>query len=194
MIGVVAEETTRVSAERGSDRRGGPAAPGRGTTLAVVVASVIVVAALVPATRDLFVDDRAGGAGIAGLLYQAVVRIPLGTAVFEEVAFRGVLLALFLRTMSPLRAVSWSSVLFGLWHVVPAWESLGGNDAAAGVTADGFGRAVGILGAVVATTIAGYLFCWLRLRADSLVSPLVAHVSTNSLAFTAAYFVVGSQA
>ena len=116
------------------------------------------------------------------LLYHALIRIPLGTALFEEVAFRGVLLGLLLRGVSPWAAVGWSSVVFGLWHVAPTIVALRLNDVAV-VSSDGL---LAILGAVAVTTVAGVLFSWLRLASGSLLAPVLAHWATNSIGLLAA--------
>jgi membrane protease YdiL (CAAX protease family) len=34
------------------------------------------------------------------------------------------------------------------------------------------------------------VFCWLRLRSGSLIAPILAHVATNGLALTVAWFTV----
>jgi membrane protease YdiL (CAAX protease family) len=49
--------------------------------------------------------------------------------------------------------------------------------------------AVAVAGTLVATTIAGVGFAWLRVRSQSLVAPIVAHIATNSLTFAAAWIV-----
>jgi len=36
----------------------------------------------------------------------------------------------------------------------------------------------------------GLVFCWLRLRSRSLIAPVMAHVATNGLALTVAWFAV----
>src|SRR3990172_1409964 len=59
-----------------------------------VVGVGIGLASLVPWASDLFADGRVLGVGTVGLLFHTLVRIPIGTALFEEVAFRGVLAAL----------------------------------------------------------------------------------------------------
>jgi membrane protease YdiL (CAAX protease family) len=139
-----------------------------------VVAVALVVAALVPATRPLFDDARAADVTGAALAYHTLIRIPLGTVVLEETAFRGVLLALLWRVTSVGRAVAWSSALFGLWHVVPTIEALHANGLTPTIPV--------VSAAVVATAAAGVVFCWLRLRSGSLLAPALAHVATNSIA------------
>ncbi len=126
----------------------------------------------------MFADD---------LWFVALVRIPLGTAVFEEVAFRGVLLAAAQRVLSTWRAVTLSSVVFGLWHIPPAMVALWINDVAA-TAPEGVAAIAGI---VVGTTIAGVGFSALRLVSRSLVAPILAHVATNSVSLLAAVHVQG---
>ena len=150
----------------------------------LLVATILVSAALVPATRSLFEDQRAANVEGATVAYQALIRIPLGTVVLEEVAFRGVLLAMLSRVSSRWAAVGWSSATFGLWHIVPTVEALQANRLAP--------SALGVTVAVVATAGAGAMFCWLRLRSGSLVAPALAHVGTNSVALVVAVSVVNT--
>jgi membrane protease YdiL (CAAX protease family) len=156
-----------------------------GLAIAGVVAVGLAVGIALPSIRGLFHDQRVAGLSGAGLAYEALVRIPLGTALFEEIAFRGVLLALLLRLTSTIPAVAVSSALFGLWHILPTISALRANDLAEGIAAT-FGA---VVGAVVVTGIGGVLLCALRLHTGSLVAPVVAHTATNSLAIAAAFVV-----
>lgn len=148
----------------------------------LVVAVVLVIAGLVPVTRPLFEDERAARLGGGAVAYHVLVRIPLGTVVLEEVAFRGVVLALLLGTTTTRAAVAWSSALFGLWHIVPTFEALETNRLDAGV--------LPLAGAVVVTAAAGVAFCWLRLRSQSLLAPALAHLATNDVALVVAFVVL----
>lgn len=152
---------------------------------AVALITLVLIVALVLADRvttiaTLLADERA--VVDDSLLRATLVRIPIGTALFEEVAFRGVLLALAVRILPPVRAVGASSVVFGLWHVAPTMVTLQINQVAVASPA-GVGA---ILGAVVVTTVAGVGFSWLRLRSGSLVAPVLAHWATNALGLLAA--------
>ena len=156
----------------------------RGLAIGLLLAAGVALAAGIPATRELFDDQRAAGIGIGGLLYQASFRIPLGTALFEEAAFRGVLLGLGRRAWGT-RIGTWSSaLLFGFWHVVPALETAGGNRAA-----DALPAGIVVAGAVAVTAAAGLVFSWLRDRTGSLATPVVVHALVNAAAFTAAWAV-----
>ena len=146
----------------------------------------VLLADAVAPIGALLSDQRAAGFA-DDVWFVALVRIPLGTAIFEEVAFRGVLLAAALRWLSTWRAVGLSSVVFGLWHIAPTMVALEINAVAVG-SAEGVAT---IVGAVVVTTIAGWLFCWLRVRSGSLLAPILAHVATNSVSLVAAVAVQG---
>lgn len=172
-------------ADLGLSRTDAPRGLVVGAALALLVAVALVIAAALPATRELFEDERVAGLDSHGLAYQGLVRIPLGTAVFEELAFRGVLIALLMRVASTVTAVATSSALFGLWHILPTLSALRVNDIGGGPAA----RAAAVGGAVVATGIGGVIFCWLRLRTGSLVAPVVLHTATNSFAIASAFVV-----
>ena len=156
-----------------------------GVAIAGVVAVGLAVGVALPPTRGLFHDQRVAGLSGADLAYEALLRIPVGTALFEEIAFRGVLLALLLRVTSTVPAVAVSSVLFGLWHILPTISGLRANELVAGAAAT-FG-AVG--GAAIVTALGGVLLCALRLHTGSLIAPVLAHTATNSLATVAAFMV-----
>jgi uncharacterized protein len=168
------------TAELGLSRR----ALGRGLVVGATVAGLIVgaylVAVALPPTRELFDDARVHDTSGWGAIFQVGVRIPLGTVLAEEVAFRGVLLAMLVRRVGPLPGVIASSAAFGLWHVLPSL----GIEATNPVLGDRIGAAVAVPGAVAGTALAGALFAWLRLRSASLAAPMLVHLATNSAGFT----------
>lgn len=137
----------------------------------LVLAAVMMTVVCVTAVSD---DPLGLGAGrtdlSSALLFQVFVEIPIATVVFEELAFRGLVVALLERICAPRAAVAWSALLFGLWHLGPAWP---GADIA------GIGRAIGIVGA---TAIAGVVLHLLKRRSGSLVAPMIAHWATNGAA------------
>ncbi|MCA1690759.1 MAG: CPBP family intramembrane metalloprotease [Actinobacteria bacterium] len=154
----------------------------------LLVVGVIVLAAATPARR-LLADGRMVGVGARGTAYRCLVRIPCGTVVLEEVAFRGVLLALVERSTSTGVAVGVSSLLFGLWHILPTLPTLDAN----GLARSGRARVVAVAGAVLFTALVGVVFCWLRYRTGSLVASALVHVAANSGATVAAFLVLCSQ-
>ena len=177
--GVTTEELGLAERDLGRGARWGGAAFG---AITVVVAG----AAFVPAAAGLFDDERAD-IGVGELLFDVLVRIPLGTVVLEEVAFRGSILALLMR-MAPVHwAVAASSLLFGVWHALPAWTSVDDNAGVATLADAPGGGVLVVAGTVAATTIAGVVFCWLRLRSGSLLAPVLAHLGTNTAPLVAAW-------
>jgi membrane protease YdiL (CAAX protease family) len=153
-----------------------------GAAVAAVVVIFLVVAAILPETDGIFDDQRAGmSRGL--LLYHALLRIPLGTAVFEEVAFRGVLYGLGKRLWSAPRAAWLSATLFGLWHIAPSLTVVDANAAVAANIVPG----LAMIGLVLSALVVGLFLTWVRDRADSLVAPIVVHAIANSVALVIAY-------
>ena len=154
-----------------------------GAVLAAVTLAVYLVALVVPATSDLF-DDRRVDVGVPALLYNTLIAIPLGTVVLEEIAFRGALPAVLAQRWSRLHAVVVSSLLFGLWHVLPSWGLGDVNPVVDDMIGEGWvGRAITVVLAVAGTFLVGLWWCFVRYRSGSLLAPVVAHVATNSFAY-----------
>lgn len=162
-----------------------------GLVAAAPIAVVVALGVAVPATRRYFADQRVIGIGAGATLYDVLIRIPLGTAVCEEVIFRGALLGMFLRRRTPLAAVVASSVLFGLWHVLPTLDTLHLNPIGSLVEGDWIRTTEAVIGAVAVTAAAGVGFSWLRLRANSVVAPIIAHAALNGAAFLGGRLVAG---
>jgi uncharacterized protein len=152
-----------------------------GAAVAAVVAVVLAVAMLVPSLDPLLDDARVRCLSPAAVAYHALVRIPFGTVLLEEVAFRGALFGALARGSSRMRAAAASSAVFGLWHIRPTLGLLDAND----VAADTAALAGALVAAIVATAAGGMFFCALRTMSDSTVAPIVAHTAMNSLGLLA---------
>jgi membrane protease YdiL (CAAX protease family) len=125
-------------------------------------------------------DDRASGQRSRDVLYRVLVRLPLGTALFEEVAFRGTIEGIWRRSGASKReAAMAAAVAFGLWHLIPGTQALNGNPLNLRLTSAKSRWAVVIVGAVV-TAIASLGFSRLRERSGSLVAPWLTHAAINS--------------
>jgi hypothetical protein len=122
------------------------------------------------------------------MLRQVFIVIPLGTALLEEIVFRGVLYAVLARRTTVWRAALASSIVFGLWHVAPTISSAQGNDITEHASV--LGIAALVIGMVIAMAAAGMVFSWLRIRSRSLVAPFVLHAGVNGTAFALAWAVV----
>ena len=150
-----------------------------------VVAVVLAAGAALPATRAAFRDSRYHLAWPEALL-TAFVLIPVGTVLLEEVAFRGVLWGLFRRLRGTVTATAVSSVLFGVWHVLPSLGLAASNQAIGGAVGTGrSGQDVTVLGTVLFTAAAGVVFCELRRRSGSLLAPAGLHWAVNGLSVLA---------
>ncbi len=165
---------------------------GRGARWALaligLVAVVYLAGALLPATRTLFEDRRYDGMGAGELAVRVLVLVPVGTVLLEEVAFRGVLYGLVCRTHGALRATAVSSLLFGLWHVLPSLHLATAKPALTEVFGDSAaGAALAVAGAVLFTAAAGVLFCELRRRSGSLLAPMGLHWAVNAFGYVATF-------
>jgi membrane protease YdiL (CAAX protease family) len=154
-----------------------------GAPPALVLGAGWVILAALPATRPVLGDRRVTGLTGRDLAYQALVRIPVGTVLWEEAAFRGVLQAALGRVLPRPAAVGVTSALFGVWHIRPTAEALRINQLAAGRRA----RLGSVAGAVAATAAAGLLLSGLRERSGSLAAPVLLHLTANSGAAVAAW-------
>jgi uncharacterized protein len=150
-----------------------------GGAAAALVALVVGAGVAVPRTRGLLADDRGAAASGPRLWWETGVRLPWGTVLLEEVAFRGLLLAVVLEASGRVWAVVVTAVCFGLWHVVP---SLGrGREVAAATTILGSRAEVGfVVSSVVATAVAGAALAVLRLASGSLLAPMAVHWALNA--------------
>jgi membrane protease YdiL (CAAX protease family) len=130
-------------------------------------------------SRALYRADRIAGATAGQAAYEALVRIPLGTALSEEVIFRGALLGVLSRYHRDLVANAVSSLLFGLWHIAPTLSRIH----ATGQEKSPWQKAALVAGSVVLTTAAGFTLAWLRLRSGSIVAPWIAHSAANATGY-----------
>jgi membrane protease YdiL (CAAX protease family) len=162
----------------------------------VLVALVLLtyaIAVQVPAARQGFADRRATALSGAAVLWHVLVRIPLGTALLEEVAFRGVLYAMLAPRHGVAAAILGSSVLFGLWHVLPSLGLREANAAVAGVVRGGTaGTLVAVTAATVGAAVAGVALCDLRRLSGSLLAPFALHWALNGLGLLFAWARRGS--
>jgi membrane protease YdiL (CAAX protease family) len=146
-----------------------------GTATAAPVAAAFALAPVVPAARPLLGDKRVAGLSTRQLAYQVLLRIPVGTVGWEEIAFRGVLHAALRRVLTDRAAIAAESAMFGIWHIRPTAEALGANQLATGRTA----RIAGVTTVVAGTAAAGVLLSALRGRSGSLAAPVLLHLTAN---------------
>jgi membrane protease YdiL (CAAX protease family) len=146
-----------------------------GSAAAAPVVAAFGLAALTPATRPLLEDQRIAGLDRRELAYDVLLRIPVGTVAWEEIAFRGVLRAALRRVLAEPAATAVGSAVFGLWHIRPTAEALAVNRLAAGRGA----RIPAVTAVAAGTAGAGALLCLLRERSGSLAAPVLLHLAAN---------------
>lgn len=156
-----------------------------GAVSAGLIAIVYGIGVAVPATRRFFRDTRYR-VGPGSAVYMAFVAIPLGTVIFEEVAFRGVLFGLLEVGNGAPTATIVSSLLFGVWHVLPALDLARANTALSGRGGARRKVPLTVLGTVAFTILAGVVFAALRWQSGSLLGPVLLHWATNGLGVLAA--------
>lgn len=157
----------------------GSAGPGvaRGAVCSAPLLAIPTALLAHPKTRHLLDDDRNATTALPKLARTVLWHIPVGTVLFEEVAFRGVLPALFTRG-SVLRGDALSAALFGLWHYFSAHDLKGSNPSVARLSERrGVPDPVWLI--VVATGLVGGGFSAARRSGDHLLAPALIHLTIN---------------
>jgi uncharacterized protein len=136
-----------------------------GASAGAAAAGAIAATTSLPAVRSVMGVREPPASAPVWLL----VRIPIGTVWSEEAAFRAALAAAGSRAFDPRGARLLQATAFGLSHIADA-------------------RATGapVVGTVLATGIAGWLFGWLADRSGSLAAPILAHLAINEAGAIAA--------
>ncbi|MEV6167081.1 CPBP family intramembrane glutamic endopeptidase [Streptomyces sp. NPDC051954] len=156
--------------------------------LAGVVLLVLLLLVAVPSSREAFRDSRAADLSLGRLLWGVLVRVPFGTVLLEETAFRGVLWAMIRRRHGTAWATAVSSLLFGLWHLLPSRGLNRSNAAVASVFGDGPAAVASTVAvAIAATAAAGVVLCEVRRRSGSLLAPAALHWSVNAFSYALAW-------
>lgn len=147
-----------------------------GAALGGLIMAMWVALVLSPNERRRLRDARMVGMTPRAVTYHAAVRVPLGTVVWEETAFRAVLPVLLRRVMPPRTARAMNAVVFGLWHVRPTLDAMRLN----GVPRTGPRRSAAVAGAVVAAALIDLMLSRLHRSTESLLAPALVHVASNS--------------
>lgn len=161
------------AAEAGLDPRNLRASAMFGLVLSVLAAlPPVLFIALAPlfnggAVEADGVTERSG----AGLAFFLLVRQPLGTALFEEVAFRGVLYGAWLRVAGERAAFVATSAAFSLWHLVIAGRTV----VESGVVDRGPAVVGGVAVTLAGLFAGGLVFAYLRWHTRSIAAAAVAH-------------------
>jgi len=145
-----------------------------------LVAAVFGIALAVPALRTVYQDGRVGDPDLAQLLWLTCGRILFGTVLIEEVAFRGVLPALFGAGDDRWRwgPITAAAALFGLWHALPAL-AIGRNAAVHAVFGSTPVVVLQVL-AMAAAGVAGLFMHWWRHVGRGVLASALVHFTTNA--------------
>lgn len=153
---------------------------GRGAAIGLAVAAVVAALAVVTLRSGLLVPGPVeyspfASMTVADALLRALVWVPLATVVPEELAFRGVLLALLRRRYRDAQVAVLSAIPFALWHALIIVHTVGRTSLAR----TPLSLAIGILGGFAAVAVGGWLFAQLRIRSGSLITSMVCHWAFN---------------
>lgn len=155
-----------------------------GTAGALAVAGGI--GAAMAAKSEALLDDRPLAMSPRDARRYVLVQIPLDTVVPEELVFRGVLPAILDREDAPpwLAGLA-SSLVFGLWHVLP-FRALRRHNRSTAHVADRFGDGLTLAAHTAAMTAAGGALYALRAQAGSVLAPALVHYAANAFGFVGA--------
>jgi membrane protease YdiL (CAAX protease family) len=153
-----------------------------GVAVSVPIVAGMGVLAATPAARPHFQDTRI--LEVPNPVFEAALRIPLGTALCEEVIFRSALLAFLELHGASRRAIALSSLTFGLWHIFPALDAIRATEDPE--RPPSVPPVVSVAITVAATAAAGVAFAWLRKRSRSVLAPVIVHATLNGSSFVAA--------
>jgi membrane protease YdiL (CAAX protease family) len=155
------------------------------------VTAVYLVGSAFRKTRTAFHDERMTELSGGRIMFQALVEVPFGTVLLEEIAFRAVLLSMLIRRLGLGWGLAVSAILFGLWHILPSIGTHEANPALGSVV--GHGRRGNILAvalSVLTTSVAGVLFGGLRLLSGSVLAPMGFHWATNGLGYAFSWLLI----
>jgi membrane protease YdiL (CAAX protease family) len=139
-----------------------------GGAAAAAVAAGVAATTAVPRVRAAMHDRELP----AGAVRWLAVDIPLGTVWTEETIFRGVLQTLAARAVGPTGGRLLQAAAFGLWHIPDARKT--GEP---------------LVGTVLVTAVAGWVFGWLAESSGSVLAPVLAHLAINEAGAMAALVV-----
>lgn len=117
--------------------------------------------------------------------WRIFVRIPLGTALFEEMLFRGFFYGYLIKKTSHKKTLWVTSLFFAFWHITPAFKVISLDLQIVTTMLFILLWLVGLLGSF----IAGLLFAWIRYRTNNIAGCILAHACINDLALVIASLV-----
>lgn len=148
-------------------------APAWGVLFVGIAGGIALLARRHPGMRGMVADPRLVSMDRTEYAVHVGLRIPLVSALAEEVLFRGVVYGLVAMVAPWWAAIAVSSVAFGLWHVVA------GLDHANAHGMDLRRRTGHVAGTVLFTALAGVGFGLLRFWTGGIWASVVVHAVVN---------------
>jgi uncharacterized protein len=144
-----------------------------GAVISLTATVVLFVASRNKKSRAYFRDERTKNVTKKHVAYRVFIDIPIGTVLFEELLFRGLIYGFFSKTIGVAEAIIVSSTLFGLWHVLPSLTFSKENEKAPNALPT-------ILGTVIFTGLSGIAFAMLRYMSGNIIAPVAFHYAVNT--------------
>ena len=113
------------------------------------------------------ITERSG----VSMAFFLLFRQPVGTALFEEVAFRGVLYGVWQRAGGDRGALVATAATFSLWHLVITSRTV----IESGVVSTPPAVIAGVAVSLVGLFVGGLIFAYLRWHTQSIAAAVVAH-------------------
>jgi membrane protease YdiL (CAAX protease family) len=150
---------------------GAGAAIGLAAAVAISVPAVLYFLFPIGVSGSSIDYENFANDSVGEFAFWAAVRYPVHAAVFEEVLFRGVLLALALRSFGVTGGTVFSAAAFAAWHVAVDYDTMADSNVADNAAFFALAQA----GALVALFVGGLAFALMRRRTGSLAGPIVFH-------------------
>jgi membrane protease YdiL (CAAX protease family) len=156
---------------------------GLGLTFIVIVTFLFLLW-LLPAVGLGVKGPRMVHGSPALLWLRIFFRIPLGTALFEEMLFRGIFFGYLIRSLSKVKTAIVTSIFFAAWHITPALKVARFNFRIDSVL-PGIGLVfLGLCGAFVA----GMVLAGIRAHTRNIWGSILSHALINTLTLVIVYY------
>ena len=147
------------------------AAVGLAAALAIAVPAVLYFLFPIGVPGGSIDYENFANDSVGEFAFWVAVRYPVHAVVFEEVLFRGVLLALAVRSFGATRAIVLTAATFAGWHVIVNDQTIGASNAADNAAFFVFAQ----VGSLVALFVGGLIFAVMRRRTGNLAGPIIFH-------------------
>ena len=144
----------------------------QGSALAALVSVPVVLFFAFPLVVEEPIQyEAAEEMSVGGFLLWALLKQPLGTALFEEVAFRGVLQARLTEVLSLRRGIAATAFAFALWHLVINYRTIQETNVGDSAALAALAQA----GSLAGLFVGGLFLSLLRHYTGNLAGPIAFH-------------------